>query len=178
MMEIIDTGTDTGTSHQIEVRLTGQVTKDDYDNVLVPAIESALKDHDGLRLLFLMGADFTGYDMGAMWADSKFGLTYWSGFERIAVATDTAWVSVAMRAFAPLMPCPLKVFPLAETDDARRWLRESLGAVHVVDLGGPVVQIQLMGRPDADDFTQSRGRSGCPPARTRRLPAVAGPARI
>jgi hypothetical protein len=153
MMEIIDTGT----GHQIEVRLTGQVSKDDYDNVLVPAIESALKDYDGLRLLFVMDQDFTGYDMGAMWADSKMGLTYWSGFDRIAVATDKGWVSVAMRAFAPLMPCPLKVFTLSETDDARRWLRESLGAVHVIDLGGPALQIQLMGRPDADDFTQAEG---------------------
>lgn len=153
MMEIIDTGS----GHQLEFHLSGQVTQDDYDRLLIPAIETALNENDGLRALVVVRAGFTGYDMGALWADSKLGLTYWSGFERVAVAADEGWIAMAVRAFAPLMPCPVQVFALAEADVARRWLRESLGAVHVRDLGGPSLLVQLMGRPDAGDFADAGG---------------------
>jgi stage II sporulation SpoAA-like protein len=149
--------TDTGSGHQLEVHLTGKASKVDYDTVLIPAVEAALKDHDRLRLLFVIDQGFTGYDVAAMWADTKLGVSFWNGFERLAVVAQSGWITVAVRAFAPLMPCPVKVFALDEVDEARRWIRESLGAVHIRDLGGPALQVQLMGRPDADDFDQAEG---------------------
>jgi len=146
---------ETGAGNQLEMHLTGQVTQGDYDSVLIPAIEAALKEHDAIRVLGVVDEAFTGYDVGAMWADSKLGLTYWRGFDRLAVATDKGWIRMAVRAFAPLMPCPVQVFPLSEAEQARRWLRESLGAVHILDLGGPSLQVRLMGRPDAADFANA-----------------------
>jgi len=148
---------ETGAGNQLEVHLTGQVTQGDYETVLIPAIEAALQEHDAIRVLGVVDEAFTGYDVGAMWADSKLGLTYWRGFDRLAVATDKGWIRIAVRAFAPLLPCPAQVFALSEAEEARRWLRESLGAVHILDLGGPVVQVQLMGRPDAADFAEAEG---------------------
>ena len=153
MIDVINT--DDG--NQLEVHLSGQVTQDDYTSVLIPAIENALKEHDKVRVLAVVGDGFTGYDISALWADSKLGLTYWNGFDRLAVAADKRWIATAVRAFSPLMPCPVQVFALADAGAARRWLRESLGAVHIRDLGGPGLQVQLMGRPDADDFTGAAG---------------------
>lgn len=147
----------TDAGNQLELHLSGQVTQGDYDDVLIPAIEAALQAHDRVRVLVVVDKDFVGYDIGALWADSKLGLTYWSGFERLAVVADTGWIATAARAFAPLLPCPVQVFSLAETDAARRWLRESLGAVHVRDLGGPSLHVQLLGRPDASDFAETAG---------------------
>lgn len=144
-------------TNQLELHLSGQVTQDDYDTVLIPAIDRALEDHDGVRVLIVVDPNFTGYDLAAVWSDSKMGMTYWRGFDRVAVAADPGWITTAIHAFAPLMPCPVQVFPLAEADSARRWLRESLGAVHIRDLGGPSLQVQLIGRPDADDFTMAEG---------------------
>ena len=149
--------TNTGDGNQLEMHLTGQVTQIDYDTVLIPAIEAALKEHDGMRVLVVVEPSFAGYDTGALWADSKLGLTYWSGFERLAVVADKGWIAMGARAFAPVMPCPVKVFGSVEIDEARRWLRESLGAVHVRDLGGNALMVQLLGRPDAGDFEQASG---------------------
>ena len=52
----------------------------------------------------------------------------------------------AVRAFAVLIPCPVRTFPLAEADEARRWLRESLGAIHQIDLGDGILQVKLIGQ--------------------------------
>ena len=35
----------------------GQITKNDYDTVLVPAVEKALKSHDKVRFYYEAGAD-------------------------------------------------------------------------------------------------------------------------
>jgi len=49
----------------------GQITKEDYGGILVPAILNALKRHDKIRLLYQTSANFTGYDPGALWEDLR-----------------------------------------------------------------------------------------------------------
>ncbi len=136
----------------IEVELSGEVTSSDYSETLVPAIEAALADHDTVRLLAVVQPEFKGYDLGAVWADTKLGLSHWRGFDRIAVAADQGWVQTSIRLAAPILPCPVQVFDLSELEVARRWLRESLGAIHVIDLGGPCVQVSLLGKLDPNEY--------------------------
>lgn len=140
---------------QIEVELSGEVTSADYSETLVPAIEAALAEHDSVRLLAIVQPEFKGYDLGAAWSDTKLGLSHWRGFDRIAVAADQSWVQTSIRLAAPILPCPVHVFELSEVEAARRWMRESLGAIHVTDLGGPCVQISLMGKLDPEEYKQA-----------------------
>ncbi|WP_171228047.1 MULTISPECIES: STAS/SEC14 domain-containing protein [unclassified Ruegeria] len=139
----------------IEVELSGQVTSADYADVLVPAIEAALTEHDSVRLLTIVQPEFKGYDLGAAWSDTKLGLSHWRGFDRIAVVADQGWVQTSIRLAAPILPCPVQVFELAELEAARRWMRESLGSIHVTDLEGPCVQISLLGKLDPEEYKQA-----------------------
>ncbi|WP_170788874.1 SpoIIAA family protein [Ruegeria lacuscaerulensis] len=140
---------------QIEVELSGEVTSTDYSETLVPAIESALAEHENVRLMAVVQPEFKGYDLGAAWSDTKLGLSHWRGFDRIAVVADQGWVQTSTRLAAPIMPCPMQVFELADIEEARRWLRESLGSIHVTDLGGPCVQISLLGKLDPDEYQKA-----------------------
>ena len=54
-------------------RASGELTSDDYRNVLVPAVEAALQGRDKLRLLYLLGDDVTGFSADAAWQDTKGG---------------------------------------------------------------------------------------------------------
>ena len=47
------------------MRATGELTSDDYRNVLVPAVEAAFQSRDKLRLLYVFGDDVTGFSGGA-----------------------------------------------------------------------------------------------------------------
>ena len=100
----------------------GHVTKDDYANVLIPAVENALAAHDKVRLYYETAADFSGVDPGAVWADTKVGMQHFLRWERIAVVTDVAWIQHTMQAFGFLMPAELRVFPSAESAQARNWI--------------------------------------------------------
>lgn len=136
----------------IEIELSGQVTGSDYAETLLPAIEAALAEHDTVRLLAIVQPEFKGYDLSAAWSDTKLGLSHWRGFDRIGVAADQPWVKTSIRLAAPILPCPVQVFDLSEVEEARRWIRESLGAIHVIDLGAGCVQISLLGKLDPDEY--------------------------
>ena len=100
----------------------GQVTKSDYDTVLVPAVMNALKTHDKLRLYYETAADFGGIDPGAMWADFKVGMEHLTRWERIALVTDIDWIKYTMQFFSFMMPGATKLFPLSQAAEARAWI--------------------------------------------------------
>ena len=134
----------------LELRITGTLSKSDYDDHLLPAIDAALQHHDRLRILAVIEAGFQGFDLGAAWADMQMGLTHWRGFDRIAVVAGQGWVASAVRMMAPLMPCPVQAFLPDQEEVARRWLRESLGSVYMKVLDGGALMVQLMGTLDPD----------------------------
>ena len=106
----------------VAIRASGDVTAEDYETVLVPAVEARLKKSDKIRFLYELGPEMSGFTAGAMWQDAKVGMSHLLSFEKIAVVTDHAWVTNAVRAFAFMMPCPVKVFSTAERDAARSWI--------------------------------------------------------
>lgn len=100
----------------------GEVTSTDYKDRLDPAIEAALKAHDKIRLLYVLGDDFTGYTGGAMWEDGVIGTRHAMRWERIAVVTGTDWVRHTVGVFGFLVPGMVKVFDLGEEAAARAWV--------------------------------------------------------
>ena len=99
----------------------GTVTSEDYENVLVPAVTTAM-EAGPVRLLYVLGDDFESYSAGAMWSDTRLWAGHMRGWERIAVATDIDWVEHAVKAFGWMMPGQVKVFDEDQVEVAKRWL--------------------------------------------------------
>ncbi len=106
----------------VALSASGQVTKADYEKVVIPAVEQALGQHEKVRLYYQIGPDFSGIDPGAMWADTKIGMGHILRWERIAVVTDVDWIRHSVSAFGFLMPAQVKVYPTAEADQAKKWI--------------------------------------------------------
>jgi len=106
------------------IRARGDVTAEDYQSVLVPAVETRLRTQKKLRLLYVLGPEFTGYTGAAAWEDTKVGMRHFTDFDRIAVVTDVDWVSRMVRAFGFVLPGDVRVFPNAEADRAQTWICE------------------------------------------------------
>jgi hypothetical protein len=100
----------------------GEVAAADYHDRIEPAVEQALAEHDKIRFLYVLGAEFTGFSGGAMWEDGKLGLGHVGKWERIAVVAREAWVRHAVNAFGYLIPGEVKVFDLADEADAAEWI--------------------------------------------------------
>lgn len=100
----------------------GHVTKQDYASVLVPAVEQALKKHEKVRLYYETAPDFAGIEPGAVWEDTKVGVSHLPRWDRFAVVTDVEWIRHTMKFFGFLIPGEMKVFPNAEAALARKWI--------------------------------------------------------
>ncbi len=68
----------------------GEVEDDDYEDVLVPAIDDRLSRHDKIRLVFVLGPEFERYEAGALWEDTKLGMKTFTSYE---LEEATVWIS-------------------------------------------------------------------------------------
>jgi hypothetical protein len=118
VLELIDGMPD----HVVAVRASGEVTDDDYEAVLVPAIDDRRTRHDKIRLLYVLGEEFTGYEADAVWEDAKLGMRTMTAYDRIAVVADATWMRRAVSAFGWLMPGEVRVFGVADLDEATSWI--------------------------------------------------------
>jgi hypothetical protein len=106
-------------------RATGHLTRDEYHDVLLPAMRAAAEAGD-VRMLFAIGPGFERFDAGALAEDMKAGVTLGIGhphaWKRVAIATDVDWIERTIHMFAWMTPGELRVFGLDELDEARTWV--------------------------------------------------------
>jgi len=100
----------------------GQVTKEDYEKVLIPALETALKTQRKINFYYELGPQFVGIEVGAAWQDFKEGVRHLFRWEKMALVTDVDWIRRTISGFAVFMPGDLRVFPYAEQAAARAWV--------------------------------------------------------
>ncbi|TNF16591.1 MAG: STAS/SEC14 domain-containing protein [Rhodobacteraceae bacterium] len=96
-----------------------------YETQLIPAVEAKIAAEGRVKLLYVLGDRFEGFTMGAAWDDTKLGFSHLGDFGALAVVTDTDWIRHGTKLFMPLVPAPLRVFHLAELEDAKAWMREA-----------------------------------------------------
>jgi hypothetical protein len=112
-------------------RLSRKLTRDEYQELIRP-IYDALERGEKLSLYVELPGDFDGLDLGALWDDLKaagsVGLEHRSSWQKMAVVTDKDWIRHGAAVFGPLAPGELRVFDLAEADQARAWVSEQPSA--------------------------------------------------
>jgi len=106
----------------VAVSASGHISGHDYEAVLIPLVEEGIRREGKIKLLYVIGPEFEGFSAGAAWDDTKLGLLHMRSMARIAVVSDLQWVRLGMKAFAPMIPCPVRVFHVAELDAAKAWI--------------------------------------------------------
>lgn len=101
---------------------SGKIAAEDYRDVILPALEDAANSGD-VRFLIVM-RDFDGMTGGAVWQDLKVGFEHLRAWKRIALVTDIEWMIHVTNLFGWMTPGETRTFPLAQRDDAVKWLSE------------------------------------------------------
>ncbi|MCW5772446.1 MAG: STAS/SEC14 domain-containing protein [Rhodospirillaceae bacterium] len=100
----------------------GLVTAADQHRVLEATFGSARAAGGGIRLLYVAGTDFAGYEGGGAFDDAVFGTRNFTAFERIAFVADSGPYDRAVIALEGLMPATLRTFAPSEIDAAKAWI--------------------------------------------------------
>jgi hypothetical protein len=106
-------------------RIDGDVEDDDYTDVLVPALKSAVESGRGLRTLYLI-EDLDEIEAGALWEDTKLGynlvVQHHGDWKRSVIVTDIDWLARASRLFLWLFPGEARLFRVADLEQAKAWV--------------------------------------------------------
>ena len=89
---------------------------------MVEKIEGLLSRHKKIRFLYHLGEDFKGFELAAVWDDTKLGLKHFTGWEKMAVVSDVEWVRAAIKIFGLGIPGEVRVFHNGELAEAIRWI--------------------------------------------------------
>jgi hypothetical protein len=108
----------------IGFKASGKLRRDDYRDVLEPALREAAESGE-IRMLFEL-SDFDGVEAAAWYEDLKTGLGlgigHHSAWKRSAIVTNVEWIAKAFHLFAWVTPGEVKVFGLDQEDEARDWV--------------------------------------------------------
>jgi SpoIIAA-like len=108
-------------------RVTGEVERGDYADVLSPELNRAL-EAGPLRTLYVIET-LDEIEPAALWADAQLGfdlgVRHRDAWERSAIATDMQWIARATKLFAWMIPGEVRIFPLAEVEEAKTWIAGS-----------------------------------------------------
>ena len=100
------------------------ITANDYESVIIPAVEELFSRKGKVRFLYHLGEDVKGFEAAAMWDDMKLGLKHLPGWERIAIVSDIEWIRTAIKIFGLAMPGHVRTFHNNELAKATRWISE------------------------------------------------------
>ena len=106
----------------------GKITHADYRDTLVPEVQKRL-NRGVLKILYVIGPEFTGYEPMAIMDDAALGLRHWREFPFIALVTDIDWIRNAVRMFVPFFPGEIRLFSLSEKEEALSWILDVKPAV-------------------------------------------------
>lgn len=102
----------------------GTVSANDYESVIIPAVEALFARQNKVRFLYHLGAEFSGFEAAAMWDDAKLGLKHLGGWEKLALVSDVEWVRAGVKVFGLAIPGHVRVFHNRELAEATRWVTE------------------------------------------------------
>ncbi len=104
----------------------GHVTKQEYERVLIPAVEHALTHHKKVRLYYQIDPGASGVEPSAMWGDFKIEMQHLFRWDRIALVTDAEWIRHTFKAVHSVIPAVAKVFRREEIPTAKEWIIEGV----------------------------------------------------
>jgi hypothetical protein len=101
----------------------GKLTDRDYKDVLIPRLESIIREHGKARLLLDMGDEFHGWEPAALWDDARFGLAHRNDFEKMGVIGGPKWVEWGLKIAVLVVSGEIRSFSSSEREEAFRWIR-------------------------------------------------------
>jgi len=107
------------------LRAVGKLTDQDYKDVLIPRLQSIIRDHGKARLLIDMGDVFHGWEAAALWDDTRFGLIHRNDFEKMGVIGGPKWVDWGLKLATMVMSGEIKSFPSGEREAAMNWINKA-----------------------------------------------------
>jgi hypothetical protein len=106
-------------------RVTGDVTKENYDAEVLPRVASIKKTHEHFNFLLVIDTDLKNYTIGAWIEDFLMSLKNITKFNRMALVSDSGFVEKLTHMVNKFAPGEYKCYHLNEEMQAIKWISEA-----------------------------------------------------
>ena len=102
--------------------VSGKVTRDDYETVVVPEVDKIVKQHGHIHFLLVLNTDVGNFTPGAWMKDALLGVKHLSKWKKMAIVSDQKGVEKITDIISPVIPGESKGFSLDELEQAKTWV--------------------------------------------------------
>jgi hypothetical protein len=102
-------------------RASGQVTKDDYDDVLFPAVQQHIDAKEPLNYILFIDTPVSNFSIGAWIMDSWLSLKEIWKWKRFAIVSDEVKARNFTKSFGHFFPGEYEVFESKDLNKAIQW---------------------------------------------------------
>lgn len=102
-------------------KISGEVTKEDYENVMFPAVKQLAEARDEINMVMVLDTPVKNFTAGAWMNDALLGLKNLMKWERVAIVSDEAIVKTATKLMNTVVPGNYKVFSHSDESTAFDW---------------------------------------------------------
>ncbi len=106
----------------VGVTAQGEVTAEDYETVLLPALKKATEEWKGVNLLLVMQTGLKDFTAAAWMEDAKTNIGYFLKWNKMAIVTDEKKLKKITRLFGFIIPGEAKTFSTNEIEAAKAWI--------------------------------------------------------
>ncbi|WP_433831433.1 STAS/SEC14 domain-containing protein [Flavobacterium anhuiense] len=104
-------------------RAIGEVTADDYKNILVPAVTELVNKIEEINFLFLIDTEIKNFTAAAWMEDALMGIKNIGKWNRAAIVTDSDRVIRFTKAFSYLVPGEFRGYKKDAYHEALKWVQ-------------------------------------------------------
>ncbi len=109
-------------SHVVGIKATGTVNKEDFETVLIPALDDLVERTGKINYLLQLDTEVKNFSLGAWLQDAKVGLTNFTKWNKIAIVTAEKGVEKFSDIFGIAVPGESKGFSPDQLEEAKQWV--------------------------------------------------------
>ncbi len=106
----------------LSVIASGKLTDFEYQSVLIPQLEQAIRQSGKINLLWKM-EDFQGWEIHAAWDELVLALKTRDAIERIALVGEEPWQQKLQKLLQPLTHAEVQYYDQDQYLQAQQWVR-------------------------------------------------------
>lgn len=121
MIHQIDT-----TDNIVAFRALAEVTREDFQSVVVPAVEKLVKQLNEINFLLVLDTDLENFTAGVWLQDAMIGLKHLGKWNRAAIVSDSEDIISFTNGFSYIVPGEFKGFKKLEFNKALNWVEGNI----------------------------------------------------
>ncbi|MFN8334179.1 MAG: STAS/SEC14 domain-containing protein [Cyclobacteriaceae bacterium] len=114
----------------VAFRATGEVIKDDFDQIILPAVAELVQRTDKLNYLLVLDTPLKNFTLSAWIKDALLGLNNLTKWNRCAIVSDSDGINSFTNLFGKVMPGEFKGYKPEQLDEAINWVSEETEPVY------------------------------------------------